>query len=64
MKTLATVFIDDQTDIEVKAPTAPGRSTVLQFDKCDLMLLCTDEDIARLATVLGEYLEGRAKCAG
>ena len=64
MKTLATVFIDDQTEMEVKAPTAPGRSTVLQFDKCDLMLLCTDDDLARLATVLAEYLEGRAKCAG
>ncbi len=64
MKTLATVFIDDQTDIEVKAPTAPGRSTTLQFNKCDLMLLCTDDDLARLQGVLAEYLEGRVKCAG
>lgn len=64
MKTRATVFIDDQTDIEVKAPTAQWRSTVLQFGKCDVQIHCTDDDLARLATVLAEYLEGRVKCAG
>ena len=64
MKAYADVFIDADTLIVVKPPSGKGRSHTLDFNRGGLRVFCEADDLERLAAVLAEYLEGRAKCAG